>query len=97
MCRVRIYGKTFRSSQHAYQYAKLRSMDKYDLTNQVLNAKTPKQAKFIAQRIPEIELSSNGWHSQKYNVMEEILYAKVNSCSQFKRALLDGLYGSSSY
>ena len=64
-------------------------MDKYDLANQVLNAKTPKQAKFIAQRIPEIELSSKGWHSQKYNVMEETLYAKVNSCTQFKRALLD--------
>ncbi len=87
MCKIRIYGKTFHSSEQAYQWAKLLFLGENSMAEEVLRCRTAKQAKQIANRIPQRDLE--GWNTQKRQIMEEILIAKLNCCYQFKKALTD--------
>ena len=87
MCKIRIYGQTFRSVEHAYTWSKLRFAKYDEMAKESMYCKTARDVKNYAKNIQAEDLK--GWHSQKFNIMEEILYAKANCCPQFKRALLD--------
>ncbi len=87
LCRIKIYGKLFRSAEHAYVWCKLRFAGNPELTEQIRHYRTAKQVKMVSTKIPRDRLK--GWDSVKYQVMEEILTAKVSSCYKFKKSLLD--------
>ena len=44
-CEVKVYGQTFRSSEHAFQWKLCSHVDRDDLAQDVLDAHTPEQAK----------------------------------------------------
>ena len=87
ICRIRIFGKLFNSSEQCYQWCKTRFIKRSDLAEKIMKCRTGKQVKTISNAIPQGELQ--GWDSQKDQVMNEILLAKINSSYRFKKALLD--------
>ena len=86
MCSVRVFGHTFLSSEHAYQWRFLTYIDMPDLAHEVLNSSTAADAKAIASRVPNY--LHRDWHKIKICVMREILHAKADNCERFRESLL---------
>ena len=86
MCYLKVFENEFSSSEQAYQWRFMTYIGLNELAKQVLEARTPDQAKEIASRVPR-ELHKN-WHSIKLNVMKEILHAKADYNSRFKEELI---------
>ena len=86
MCYLKVFENEFSSSEQAYQWRFMTYIGLNDLAKQVLEARTPDQAKEIASRVPR-ELHKN-WHSIKLIVMKEILHAKADYNSRFKEELI---------
>ena len=88
-CDVSYADKVFKSSEHAYQYAKLDFLGESDMAAEVLAANTGKQAKLVASRIPYTRLTQ--WDDHKDSITRDIIRAKANSCFKLKKALLDSV------
>ena len=89
ICDVHIYGHTFRSSEHAFQWKFCHHVNRDDLAEEILNSPNAGQAKEIASRVPTHLRGT--WHEEKCDIMEEILEAKTNSCSEFRQTLINRL------
>ena len=87
LCDVNIYGHHFISSEHAYQWKFTSHIGRHDLADEILETSTPAQAKEISSMIPRH--MHKDWHSKKLSIMEEILQEKLNSCREFKNALIN--------
>ena len=70
MCYLKVFENEFSSREQAYQWRFMTYIGLNELAKQVLEARTPDQAKEIASRVPR-ELHKN-WHSIKLIVMKEI-------------------------
>ena len=57
------------------------------LADAVLQAKSPRDAKNIAHKVPDDQLKD--WDSIKCNVMREVLCAKMKSCKKYLNSLFD--------
>ena len=86
-CDVHVFDQNFRSSEQSYQWKFCQYIGREDLANEILQATTPEQAKEIASRVPP-QLHGS-WHRVKLEYMEEILEAKVDSCPEFRQALVN--------
>ena len=86
-CPVKIYNCTFQSSEHAYQWRFCTYIHREDLAEEILGAPSPAKAKEIASRVPN-HLRGN-WGDHKLDAMRDILAAKVQSCPDFRQALID--------
>ena len=86
MCYLKVFENEFSSSEQAYQWRFMTYIGLNELAKQVLEARTPDQAKEIASRVPR-ELHKN-WHSINLIVMKEILHAKADYNSRFKEELI---------
>ena len=89
ICDIHMYGHTFKSAEHAFQWKLCRNVKRDDLAEEILNSPTPEQAKEVASRVPS-HLRGN-WHEEKCNIMEKILDAKICSCTEFKQTLINSL------
>lgn len=82
---IKIWDREFITSEHAYQWKKY--ADSYqDIAQQILEAKSPNDAKKIAD-LNKDKLNEK-WHEKKVSFMEEILNAKVNQHEKVKRMLI---------
>lgn len=88
MCKVSVFGKIFKSAEHAYQWKKCMDCLKEELANQVFIAPTPQRAKQIASRIDGLSLSNWKRASGHIVVMSEVLIAKSRSNIDFHTTLL---------
>ena len=86
MCDVDVYGQHFISSEHAYQWKFTSHIGRRDLADEILSTSNPEQAKEVSSRVPRH--MHKDWHSIKIGVMEEVLKAKLSSCSEFYKALI---------
>lgn len=80
---VKIWGMTFLSSEHAYQYRKAVTMNQWEEAETILHARTPHQAKEISQDI----ITDQRWQNIRIGVMYDILREKVRQCHAFLRDL----------
>ena len=87
-CKVNMGPLSFPTSEHAYQFRACEEHLRADLAELVLKASTPREAKSIASEIKSDDPSSN-WNLMKYEVMREVLQAKIESSPKFKQELLD--------
>lgn len=88
VCNVHVFGKNFRSAEHAYQWRKCVDCLRPDLALKILKAPTPKRAKLIASQINDSELRK--WN-QAYGhtvIMKEVLSAKSVSNVDFRMTIL---------
>lgn len=82
--RVDIWGKSFATAEHAYQWKKYEESAP-DISEQISKANSPDAVKRISDvhkdKMPE------GWHERKASVMEEILQAKAQQHTDVREAL----------
>lgn len=86
---VVVYGKHFRSAEHAFQFRKCDISKRDDLAQQILTSSSPSAAKRIASGLSKNELQR--WHKDKLHIkiMYEVLHAKAVSNIDFHNALLN--------
>ncbi len=72
---VTVWNITFPTAEHAYQWKKY-SENRKDISEMILNAKSPHLAKEISDSHKSEQPA--GWHERKVQVMEEILRAKAD-------------------
>ena len=89
ICDVTIYGKTFKSAEHAFQWRLCDHVNREELSQEILKSPTPEQAKEVAFRVPPHLRGT--WHEIKCETMEQILESKAQSCPEFKQALINSL------
>ena len=75
-------------NEHAYQFRACEEHLRADLAEQVLKAKSPRMAKHIASQIKDQDPTSN-WNLIKYDVMREVLMAKINTNPDIKSYLYE--------
>lgn len=80
---INIWGKSFPTAEHAYQWKKFASEGQHDIANQILSATSPHMVKTISDRHkPEAS-----WHKGKVVVMEQILKVKADQHEDVRDAL----------
>ena len=86
-CKMKLYNQQFKSSEQCYQWKFCKHIGRDDLADEILMAMTPEEAKEISSRVPP-HLHGT-WSRIKIEIMEEILEAKLDSCPEFNRALIN--------
>ena len=89
ICDVHIYGHIFISSENAFQWKFCQHANRDDLAEEILDYPNADQAKEIASRVSNHLRGT--WHEEKCVIMEEILEAKINSCTEFGQTLINSL------
>ena len=79
-CPIVVGDMKFPSSEHYYQWRACTEALRGDLEEQVYKAETPRLAKIIAGQVKQ----DPKWHQSKYDVMRDVLRAKLR-CSQLFR------------
>lgn len=79
-------GHTWATSEHAYQAAKYKGFDE-DAYHEVRNAKSSYDAFLIGRKY--MDKANPDWNVQKFPVMREIIWAKVNQHPYVKEKLLE--------
>ena len=87
ICDVNIYGQTFKSAEHAFQWIFCEHANRDELAQEILKSPTPEQAKELASWVPS-HLSGT-CHEIECETMEQILEAKAQSCPECKQALIN--------
>ena len=87
-CAVEMDGLKFVTSEHTYQWRACTEALREDLAEKVIAAKFPIDAKKIAEEVKDDNPKSH-WNVIKFDVMREVLQAKINSSATFRQALLD--------
>ncbi len=78
------FGKVFKSSEHALQWAKAMEHGRDDLAEMILNAPTAGAAKKIGDTITK----SARWLEREAGLMLEILHEKIEQCYVFRQILI---------
>ena len=76
MCYMSMFNNQFRSAEHAYQWCKCTYFELYDMAEQVLGSKTPRQAKQTTRAIFPEFLSL--WNYEKRGACLKCLKPKHN-------------------
>ena len=89
MCKVVVFGHTFKSAEHAFQWKKCMDCLRDDLADRILRAPSPARAKQIAMEVDGNALKK--WHDVKGHimVMSDVLMAKSDSNIDFRNTLLN--------
>lgn len=84
--KLKIYGRTFPSSEHAYQWRKAIICKDYGLADSILTAPTASQAKYIAQRLNNNKKLSDCL-AGRIEIMKEIIIQKFQQESTYRQSL----------
>ena len=83
-CDIQYQGKNYPSVEHGYQHTKAKTLGFNDTAVKILNASTARDAKIISKDIPDDE----AWDIVKVDVMTDLLKIKLDSCPEFKEAII---------
>ena len=83
-CEIQCHGNKYPSMEHRYQHTKAILLGCNDTATNILSAKTARDAKLIAKEIPDDE----AWDIVKLEVMSDLLKIKLESCPDFKEAII---------
>ena len=81
---LKIWGKTFISSEQAYQYFKALFHCKFDIAGKICRQRNSLACYRLGKQIR----TSNLWREEKVHVMFHILKHKVYQCVEFREELL---------
>lgn len=84
-CTIYYDGREFSSSEQLFMYLKAIFFRDNVMANNILKAKTPKEAKSYGRMIRGYD--SNLWNKERDNCMIAALTAKYGSCLEFRRFL----------
>ena len=84
-CKLLIYEHNFKSVEHAYQYRKCMSTNRFRLADDI---------KFEIEEASDVKRSTRGvpstqwWSSHKVEIMEDVLNVKLSNVPEYRQALL---------
>ena len=81
-----VYGKEFKSLEHAYQWRKAATLNQWGKANDIRYAASPAEAKQVGDTI---DTRSTKWDSIKQSIMYDLLKAKSRQCPAMAKALRD--------
>lgn len=84
---VKIYNRTFKTSEHAYQWSKFVGTKWEGTRDGIAEAKSAHEAFKIAER--NVAYRRSDWDQQKAWIMSDILQAKVEQHEYVRRKLLE--------
>ena len=82
---LRMWGMTFQTNEHAYNYRKALEMGQHETAENIRKAPTPRRAQLMAQDI----VTNERWKGLKQSVMYELLKEKSRQCPTFRKDLID--------
>ena len=87
MCDINMWGETFQSSGHAFQWKKAMDVGKDMLAEDIRNAEHAGKVKRLSKAIPEDTTAE--WEPQCLKIMQTIVDAKAGQVPGFRQGLLD--------
>ena len=87
-CKLSVYGKVFKSAEHAFFWRMASEMGKLDLAKDIQDAVHAGVAKKLSKSIAEEKVRWK-WEDENLDVMKHILEVKFQQCEQFKECLLE--------
>ena len=81
---LRIYGQTFKLSEHAYQFRKARYFGREDIANEISRVYSACEAIRVAKILPK----GGGWEATRVDVMRHIIKPKAATVSKYRAELL---------
>ena len=78
-------GIDFRGLEPAYQFIRATHMDNNDAARCILQARRSVDAKRIGREIESLPT----WKNIKFNIMDKLIHAKSEQCTEFVKALLE--------
>ena len=85
-CKINIFGKQFKTGEHAYQYRKAIYHEDFELAEQVLMAENAHNAKSLGN---DIHNCNQGWQERKTEFMENIVGKKITGCPHITQKLIN--------
>ena len=87
-CELSVYGKTFKSLEHAYFFRMATEFGKPGIAEQIHKAPHAGHAKRLSKDIAEDEARWT-WEEENVEIMEQLLGIKADQCEIFKQCLLE--------
>ena len=87
MCRIKVFGETFPSAEHAYQWKKAIDCGKEQLASDILRAEHAGKAKRLSKTI-SAEVTRQ-WEQSSISAMNTIIEAKAAQVPEFRKRLLE--------
>ena len=84
-----IWGRNFKSNEHAFYWRMAMDMDKLDLAERIKNAKHGGAARAIGKGIADEEIRLKWELTNGPIIMQELQYTKCNQCPDFLQCLYD--------
>ena len=85
---VNIFGREFTTAEHAYQYAKYMDTEP-EIASQIAKAKTPMEAKHIANHPNSKPKRNPNWTSEKVGIMKQVLITKMEQNQEVNKFLIN--------
>ena len=82
--KLKLFDRTFGSSESAYQYCKAVFHKYYEVAEDLVYARSGLAAKAISHKVP----TDPEWHEIKADVMRVIIDAKMEQCHHFRKFML---------
>ena len=87
MCDIELFGETFKSAEHAYQWKKATVANQSTLAIQIKRAIHAGKAKGLSKAISD-EFCKD-WQNKSIDVMQEIITAKAQQVPEFRDSLIN--------
>lgn len=94
-CKIVFNNKVFCSSEQLFMYLKATFFKDYDIANQILKAKTPKEAKKLGRKIKDFE--EEAWKEVREEKMEQTVKAKFDQNPELKSLLLSSEFDGKTF
>lgn len=94
-CKIVFNNKVFCSSEQLFMYLKATFFKDYDIANQILKAKTPKEAKKLGRKIKDFE--EEAWKEVREEKMEQTIKAKFDQNPELKSLLLSSEFDGKTF
>lgn len=85
--KIDIWGMSFRSTEHAYQFRKAMHLKQFDIASCIRGATSA----YEAMRLSKLLKPDRQWHCMKVDVMREVIEAKLCQCKEFRVSLLSSM------
>ena len=83
-CTIRVFERTFASSEHAYQFMKAMSHGKVNVAKDIIQARNACEAKRLGKRV----ITERVWETERLEVMRQIIRRKYECVPRYRHELM---------
>ena len=90
-CKIYHHGYDFTSSEQLFMYYKAMFFNDYEITQEIIKAKTPKEAKALGRRVKDY--NDEAWSEVRELMMKDAVTKKFEQNPELQKFLLDPDFG----